>query len=68
MDHAYIEEHNIADRYLMGKLSDDGRARFEEHFMGCAECLDRLETADEFRAALRATETEEASSPEIPAV
>jgi anti-sigma factor RsiW len=53
MDHGYIEENNVADRYLMGKLSAEERARFEEHFVDCAQCLDRLETTEGIRAALR---------------
>lgn len=46
------DEHNIADRYLMDKLSAAERTRFEEHFVDCQECLARLETTKDFRAAL----------------
>jgi hypothetical protein len=60
MEHSYIEDHHIADRYLSGKLSVDERIRFEEHFVGCAECLDRLQTIDDFRAGLRTVAVEEA--------
>ncbi len=63
MDHHYIEEHNIADLYLMGKLSAEERAHFEEHFVDCQECLDRLETTEDFRAALRSVAAEEAAQP-----
>jgi Putative zinc-finger len=49
MDHQYIEEHNLADRYLTRQLSPDERARFEEHFVDCPECLDRLALAEMFR-------------------
>jgi hypothetical protein len=60
MDHSYIEDHLIADRYLSGKLSTEAHMRFEEHFVDCAECLDRLRTIDDFRAGLRAIAEEEA--------
>src|SRR5262249_41965473 len=59
MDHHYIEEQNIPDRYLLGKLPVEERARFEEHFIDCRECLDRLETTEDFRGALRAVAAED---------
>lgn len=61
MDHHYIEEQNIPDRYLLGKLPAEERARFEEHFLDCRECLDRLETTEDFRGALRTVAIEEAA-------
>jgi len=61
MEHHHIEEQNIPDRYLMGKLSDEERAGFEEHFIDCRECLDRLETTEDFRGALRAVAAEDAA-------
>ena len=53
MDHQYTEGHNIPDRYLQGTLSATERTRFEEHFIDCPECLDRLEMTEGFRGALR---------------
>jgi anti-sigma factor RsiW len=61
MDHHYIEEHNVPDRYLLGKLPAEERARFEEHFIDCQECLDRLETTEDFRGALRSVAAEGAT-------
>jgi hypothetical protein len=46
MDHTYIEERQIVDRYVMGKLPADDAARFEEHYLSCPECLDRLDLAE----------------------
>jgi len=60
MEHSDIEDHHIADRYLSGKLSINERMRFEEHFVDCVECLDRLQTIDDFRAGLRTVAAEEA--------
>jgi hypothetical protein len=60
MEHSYIEDRHIADRYLSGKLSIEERMRFEDHFVDCAECLDRLQAIDDFRAGLRAVAAEEA--------
>jgi hypothetical protein len=61
MDHHYIEEQNIPDRYLLGKLPAEERSRFEEHFLDCRECLDRLETTEDFRGALRTVAVEDAT-------
>jgi Putative zinc-finger len=60
MEHSYIEEQNIADRYLSGKLSPEERVRFEEHFIDCARCLDRLEPTDDLRTGLKTIAAEEA--------
>ena len=46
MNHAEIEERQIAELYLMGKLPPEEAATFEEHYLSCQECLDRLETAE----------------------
>jgi anti-sigma-K factor RskA len=53
MDHLYIEEHNIADRYLIGRLSAEEQRRFEEHFLDCQRCRSWLEMAHHFRAGLQ---------------
>jgi hypothetical protein len=61
MDHAYIDEHQVAERYALGRLSADDAARFEEHSLACPECLDRLEAADDLRLGLRHLAAEEAA-------
>ena len=66
MDHHYIEAHNIPDRYLLGTLSPTERTRFEEHFVDCAKCLDRLEMTEEFRGALRTVAAEEGATSRVP--
>jgi hypothetical protein len=59
MEHSYIEEHNIADRYMLGKLSAQERVRFEEHCKNCRECLNSLETIIGLRRGLRIVAGEE---------
>jgi hypothetical protein len=61
VDHRYIEEANITDYYLLGKLPPEEQARFEEHFIDCQKCLDRLETARDFRRALKSAVAEDAA-------
>ena len=53
MDHARIDENQLADRYLMGKLDDAERRSFEEHFVECPVCLEKLETVQSLRGALK---------------
>jgi methionine-rich copper-binding protein CopC len=65
MTHDEIAAQNIAERYVMGKLSSDESARFEEHFVDCSDCLDRLETTERFRAALKPLANEILRSPAV---
>jgi hypothetical protein len=59
MEHSYIEEHNIADRYLLGKLSAEERRRFEKHFENCRQCIDQLKTIDDLCTGLRIVAAED---------
>jgi len=53
MDHSYIEEHVVIDRYIAGKLSSMEWVNFEEHFMNCPECRRQLDAAEEFDRAFK---------------
>ncbi|HWM94030.1 MAG TPA: zf-HC2 domain-containing protein [Thermoanaerobaculia bacterium] len=46
MNHDYIEEQQVVERYVMGRLPPEEAARFEEHYLHCQECLDRLDVAE----------------------
>src|SRR5436305_672995 len=46
MDHADMEEQQIVDRYVRGTLPAEEVARFEEHYLSCPVCLDRLDLAE----------------------
>lgn len=59
MKHSYIEEHNIADRYLLGKLSAQERMRFEEHLKNCVQCVSLLEVISGLRTGLQIVAAEE---------
>jgi len=54
MDHESIDANQVPDRYLMGKLSADERLAYEEHFLDCPACVDRLEALEGLRAGLGA--------------
>jgi hypothetical protein len=61
MDHKYIEQFDLIDRYLMGKLPEDESERFEEHFVDCPACAGRLKVMGDFLDDLRMEAAELAS-------
>lgn len=50
MDHRYIDEHLVADRYLDRRLAPEESGEFEAHLVDCLECRDRLLLAEMFHA------------------
>jgi len=50
MDHRYIDEHSVADRYLDHALTAVQRAEFEAHLVDCQECTDRVLLAEMFHS------------------
>ena len=48
MDHRYIDDHSVADRYLAHTLAPPERMDFEAHLVDCQECTDRLLLAEMF--------------------
>lgn len=53
MDHTDVEAQDVVDRYVMGKLSAEEAERFEEHYLSCPECLDRLELAESMQRGFK---------------
>lgn len=53
MDHKYIDEFELVDRYMMGSLPVDESERFEEHFVNCARCVDQMEATRDLIQGLR---------------
>jgi hypothetical protein len=53
MEHSYIEEQNIAERYLLDKLSPQERMRFEGHLKNCVQCVKLLEVIGGLRMGLQ---------------
>ncbi len=52
MEHAYIEQHAVAERYICNTLPDKERADFEQHLVDCQECMDRLLLAGMFHSSV----------------
>ena len=59
MDHRYIDEYGVAERYLEHALAPQEHEAFEAHVVDCQECADRLLLAQIFlerKAAMVASE------------
>ena len=52
MDCARVAREQILESYLLGKLSDEDRDAFEEHFFECTHCFDELKTLRALREEL----------------
>ena len=61
MDHAYIEEHGLIERYHRGLLDPEEETRFEEHYFSCPQCMEQLELARGFQRGLQAATAEDAA-------
>ena len=59
MDHVTSEDRNVVERYLLGRLSAAAAARFEDHYLDCPECLEKLELSRRLRDGLRDVAAEE---------
>jgi hypothetical protein len=59
MDHDYIANNGLVERYHQGSLPPDEEARFEEHFLGCPECTEQVELARGFQRGLKAMVAED---------
>ncbi len=54
MEHAEAVQLKAAERYVLGELSADLRAQYEEHYFGCMECAEELKLAAAFVENTRA--------------
>jgi hypothetical protein len=53
VDRCPVDPDEIAEAYLLGTLPKERQAAFEEHFIGCPQCGDRLQFTEEFVSAVR---------------
>ena len=49
MDHSYIDQNAVADRFVKRTLPAAERATFESHLVDCQECADRVLLAEMLR-------------------
>ncbi len=59
LDHAVIEQEQVVDRYLMGRLPREEAASFERHYLSCPRCLDQLELSGELLDGMRHAATQD---------
>lgn len=50
MEHRYIDDHSVTERYLGHALSPSERVEFEAHLVDCQECADRVLLAEMFHS------------------
>ena len=60
MNHPEIEERQVVEHYVAGKLSADDEARFEEHFLLCPTCVQAIRDAERLHRGLRTVAAEDA--------
>lgn len=63
MDHSTATRNATAESYVLGELSDDERAEFEEHFFTCPECAEEVKALTTFVDDARVVLAKERSSP-----
>jgi hypothetical protein len=56
MDHKYIQDNQLVERYLQDKLTDEEKVAFEEHYLANAETLAELELAEKMQDGFRGLE------------
>jgi len=66
MDHAEAARKLAVEQYLLGELNGPEREEFEEHFFGCAECVEALELGTGFISNARAVFREDRALRPLP--
>jgi len=59
MDHEQAIKRMMAERYLLGELSENERDAYEEHLFSCPECFEQVRAGTEFVSYLRRVGAEE---------
>lgn len=67
MTHREIENQDIIERYVRGKLGAEERSAFQEHFFTCDECFANVQTTERFIAGVKhAAEREQLEAESVP--
>ena len=53
MNHHEIEQQEIIERYIMHRLPAAQRLTFQEHFFGCDECFEKIQSSSKFIAGVK---------------
>ena len=69
VDRCPADPDEMVEMYLLGRLPEEQSALFEDHFLGCPTCSERLQFTDNFiRAARHATERSRAAAARAEAI
>lgn len=55
MEHPYIDDQLIVERYALGKLAPEERMRFERHYLHCQDCLEQVTLIDRLSRGFKRT-------------
>ena len=70
LDHGYIDDNNVAGRFVSGELTREEFEIFERHYVDCPECMDRVALAQIFRAEAASKQSpppaKEVAAPSLP--
>jgi len=58
-----IAAEGLAERYLLGQLSEQDQAAFERHYFDCERCFGELQTLEAMRAELRGSAAPTVAAP-----
>lgn len=53
MTHEEIEQSDIAEEYVRGRLSPEARSAFEDHYFACNDCFDKVQAIDRLASGVR---------------
>ncbi|HYJ89010.1 MAG TPA: hypothetical protein VEW46_23290 [Pyrinomonadaceae bacterium] len=59
MNHDYINQFNLIDQYVLGKLTVDEAEEFEDHFIDCPACVEQLNATRSFIQDLKVLAVQE---------
>jgi hypothetical protein len=64
MDHDYIEQFDIVDRYVMSRLVAEESEQFEEHLIDCQRCIDNMKAMRGLMQGFRLLTVQQAAPPQ----
>lgn len=64
MEHQFVVDRQLVERYLLEELTPEDAAEFEAHFFECSKCAEEVRRGVMLRANLKSTSSEESDSAE----
>ena len=67
MEHEEAMKNLVAERYLLGELTENDREAYEEHLFSCPVCFEQIKAGTEFVGQLRQMGAEKSVAEPAPA-